>query len=271
VGIDWGPLEVLADPTRRDLYDHVRRSGSEVTREEAAAAIGISRGLAAFHLDKLVDAGLLMAGYQAPEPRGRGRAPKVYRAAGVEIGLSVPGRRYDLMGEILAEAIAGEPTDARAAALVAAYQRGHAEGEAERAGGGRLEGLLERLGFEPDDVPANDAAASDAPEATASETGAPETTASETGAPETGAPETRAPANAAAETRAPADAAERADDVVRLRNCPFHRLAARHTELVCGLNEAFISGILHGIGSTALTARLAPAPGFCCVRLAAAP
>jgi predicted ArsR family transcriptional regulator len=213
----WGPLEILADQMRRALYELVRRRGSAVTREDAAAEMGISRGLAAFHLDKLVDAGLLSAAYEAAEPRGRGRAPKVYRAAGQEIGFSLPSRRYDLMGEILAEAIDAAPDDARNAALRAAYRRGQAAGEAEQADGateqadgGRLERLLERLGFEP-------------------------------------------------------------DESLGLRNCPFHRLAVRHTELVCALNQAFLAGILHGLGATSHTADLAPAPGFCCVRIAALP
>jgi predicted ArsR family transcriptional regulator len=217
----WGALELLADRTRRALYEHVRRARSQgVTREQAAVALGISRGLAAFHLDKLVNAGLLSAAYKAPEPRGRGRAPKVYRpAAGGEIDFSLPGRRYDLMGEILAATIDADPTDAapRDAALLAAYRRGRVEADTERGSGvGRLERLLERLGFEPDRV-------RDAPEG------------------------------------------------VRLRNCPFQRLAARHTELICGVNQAFITGILHGLGMTALEAQLAPAPGFCCVRVAPTP
>jgi predicted ArsR family transcriptional regulator len=196
---------------RRALYELVLRRGGPVTREEAAEEIGISRGLAAFHLDKLVEAGLLSASYEAPEPRGRGRTPKVYRATGCEIGVSLPDRRYDLMGEILAEAIDADPADAWNAALTAAYRRGRAEGEAVRASSGaKLEYLLERLGFEP-------------------------------------------------------DSAE--DGGLRLRNCPFHRLAVRHTELVCALNQAFIRGILHGVHATALQARLAPAPGFCCVQL----
>jgi predicted ArsR family transcriptional regulator len=218
----WGTLELLADRTRRALYEHVRRARDHgVTREQAAAALGISRALAAFHLDKLVAAGLLSAAYEAPEPRGRGRAPKVYRAAAGEMDFSLPGRRYDLMGEILAAAIDAEPADAvlrdgapRDAALLAAYRRGRVEADTEgRFGAGRLERLLERLGFEPDRV-------RDAPEA------------------------------------------------VRLRNCPFQRLAARHTDLICGINQAFITGILHGLGMTALEADLAPAPGFCCVRVA---
>jgi predicted ArsR family transcriptional regulator len=53
----WGTLELLADRTRRALYEHVRRARDHgVTREQAAAALGISRALAAFHLDKLVAA-----------------------------------------------------------------------------------------------------------------------------------------------------------------------------------------------------------------------
>jgi predicted ArsR family transcriptional regulator len=217
----WEALELLADRTRRALYECVRRARGGVTREKAAAALGISRGLAAFHLDKLVDAGLLSAAYEAPERRGRGRAPKVYRVTTEgEIDLSLPGRRYDLMGEILAAAIDARPDAGpaaaapRDAALLAAYRRGRVEADAERrSGGGRLERLLERLGFEPDRV-------REAPEA------------------------------------------------LRLRNCPFQRLAARHTELVCGLNQAFITGILHGLGMTALEAELAPTPGSCCVRVA---
>jgi predicted ArsR family transcriptional regulator len=227
VNTAWGALAALAERTRRALYEHVRRAGGPgVSRDQAAAAIGISRSLAAFHLDKLVDAGLLSADYVAPEPRGRGRAPKVYRIADREIDLSLPGRRYDLMGEILAEAIdaappaeghTGAPTDVRDAALRAAYRRGRAEGDTEQRSGGRLERLLERLGFEPE-------------------------------AP--GSP-------------------DQAGILVRLRNCPFQRLAVRHTELICGINQAFISGILHGLGATAVKAELAPAPDFCCVRIAA--
>ena len=222
----WRTLELLADRTRRALYEHVRRArGHGVTREQAAAALGISRGLAAFHLDKLAGAGLLSAADEAPEPRGRGRAPKVYRAADGEIDFSLPGRRYDLMGEILAAAIDAEPTGfvpkdsvPKDSVLRAAYRRGRVEaGTERRSGGGRLERLLDRLGFEPD------------------------------------------PAR---------DAAQDATAAVRLRNCPFQRLAARHTELICGVNQAFITGILHGLGVTALEAQLAPAPGFCCVRLA---
>ena len=53
-------------------------------------------------------------------------------------------------------------------------------------------------------------------------------------------------------------------DVVRLRNCPFHRLAREHTELVCGMNLAMLSGVLTRVDDD-VEARLEPAPDRCCV------
>lgn len=55
-------------------------------------------------------------------------------------------------------------------------------------------------------------------------------------------------------------------DVV-LGNCPFHRLATAHTELVCGMTLSLLEGVLDGIGARGVRAALAPAPGHCCVRL----
>lgn len=60
-------------------------------------------------------------------------------------------------------------------------------------------------------------------------------------------------------------------DRVTLANCPFHALAREYTELVCGMNLSLLDGLLDGLGSTGLTARLDPAPPFCCVRLDPAP
>jgi len=57
------------------------------------------------------------------------------------------------------------------------------------------------------------------------------------------------------------------DGAVTLANCPFHRLAQEHTELVCGMNLRLVDGVLEGVAARALTARLQPSPGRCCVRL----
>src|SRR5919201_544649 len=97
-----GAIGVLDEPLRRRMYLYIRRAHRPVTREEAARRIGISRKLAAFHLERLVDAGLLVAGSGVPgRSRGRGRAPKSYWPSAVEIELSIPERRYDLAGAML--------------------------------------------------------------------------------------------------------------------------------------------------------------------------
>ena len=54
---------------------------------------------------------------------------------------------------------------------------------------------------------------------------------------------------------------------VVLRNCPFDALAREHTELVCGMNLAIMTGVTEQLPETALAARLEPAPGRCCVVL----
>ena len=58
------------------------------------------------------------------------------------------------------------------------------------------------------------------------------------------------------------------DGRVVLRNCPFHALAVRQTALVCGLNHAFVTGLVEGLGVGMVEPRLVPRPGFCCVELA---
>jgi predicted ArsR family transcriptional regulator len=61
------------------------------------------------------------------------------------------------------------------------------------------------------------------------------------------------------------------DGQVVLANCPFHALVKDHTALVCSLNEAFVSGVLDGLGCTGLEACLDPEPGMCCVKARARP
>ena len=155
-------LAALKDPARRSLFEFVRRAGRPVTREEAADAVGISRKLAAFHLEKLVEAGILEAGYRSTGMRRRvGRAPKVYEARGEGVHISFPGRQYQALADVLLDALVGGAStgQSREAALTAARARGLQLGQAER---GRFEARgsadpaawvrepLERLGFEPE-------------------------------------------------------------------------------------------------------------------------
>lgn len=118
-------IAALDDPLRRRLFEHVRRAGRPVTRDEAAEVAGISRSLAAFHLDKLVDRGLLSFSYERQEKRsgpGAGRPPKVYQPSPMELEVSIPERHYDVIGKLLVDSILsvpGKQATAEAAAKVA--------------------------------------------------------------------------------------------------------------------------------------------------------
>jgi predicted ArsR family transcriptional regulator len=140
-------IALLADELRQRLYRFVRAQPTPVTRDQAATAAGISRKLAAFHLDKLTAAGLLETATPDPASRrpGPGRAPKAYQPTAGELTLSIPERRYDALGEVLAQAIAadGPAGTVRLAAHRIARQRGLALGERVRA-----ERRLGRLGPE---------------------------------------------------------------------------------------------------------------------------
>ncbi|MDK1347717.1 transcriptional regulator [Streptomyces sp. 378] len=157
-------VSVLADEVRRRLYGFIRRAHRPVTREEAAADAGISAKLAAFHLDKLVAAGLLSSHYDNPGGVRRvGRKPKLYEPADTDIRISIPERRPDVLAEILIDAVLDQQQgeDAQLAALRTARHRGEELGAATRASTrpGRLgpersltlsESVLEEYGFEPD-------------------------------------------------------------------------------------------------------------------------
>ncbi|MFG2196814.1 helix-turn-helix transcriptional regulator [Streptomyces sp. NPDC048639] len=157
-------VSVLADEVRRRLYAFVRRAHRPVTREEAAGDAGISAKLGAFHLDKLVAAGLLTSRYDNPDGIPRvGRKPKVYEPAATDIRISIPERRPDVLAEILIDAVLDQQQgeDAQAAARRTARHRGEELGTATRASSrpGRLgpersvtlsQSVLEEHGFEPD-------------------------------------------------------------------------------------------------------------------------
>jgi predicted ArsR family transcriptional regulator len=107
---DVAGLASLAEPTRRALYLYVRDQGTAVSRDEAAAGVGVPRHQAKFHLDKLVGDGLLevefarRTGRQGP---GAGRPAKLYRRGSRELAVTLPERRYELAGQLMARAIAG--------------------------------------------------------------------------------------------------------------------------------------------------------------------
>jgi len=220
-------VAVLEDDLRRRMYLFIRGRGAPVSRDEAAEHVGISRKLAAFHLDKLVERGLLRAHYARLPGRsgaGAGRSSKLYEPSDIELDVSIPERRYDVVGEILVEALATESGDApRETARRIAFDKGRAIGDEVKArlrlrppGSARAltvaEEALTDYGFEP--------------------------YRDETGS-------------------------------ISLRNCPFHALARRAPDLVCGLNREFVDGLLRGLGNETVEAALEPTPGQCCVKLRA--
>jgi predicted ArsR family transcriptional regulator len=205
----------LAEPVRRDLYAYVSAQPGAIGRDQAAEALGIARHTAKFHLDRLVDEGLLEAHFQRLTGRsgpGAGRPAKVYRRSAEEISVSLPARHYDLAGRILASSVerAALGGDVMEAVGASAREAGRGTGESSSAAGDDLDRLSSTLagdGYEP----------------------------------------------------------RVADERLLLDNCPFDRLARDHTELVCGLNLAYVEGVIDGLGCTGLAASLEPGAARCCV------
>jgi predicted ArsR family transcriptional regulator len=101
-------LAALADPIRRELYLFVAAQPEPVSRDRAADGIAVPRHTAKFHLDKLVEQGLLDTAFQRLSGRrgpGAGRPTKLYRRSRRELSVTLPARRYDLAGQLLARAI----------------------------------------------------------------------------------------------------------------------------------------------------------------------
>jgi predicted ArsR family transcriptional regulator len=214
---DLASMSCLDDGVRRRLYHFVSGANEPVGRDEAAAAVGIGRALAVYHLDKLVEAGLLTASYRRPPGRtgpGAGRPAKVYARSASEFTVAVPPREYQLAARLLAQAVAADGTGRTRAALDDAARQVGAELGARHP---TLETALAANGFEPwhDDL-----------------------------------------------------------GTVRMRNCPFYRVAELQPEVVCHMNLALIQGLVAGLGANSadrLNPVLDPRPGHCCVAIPAAP
>lgn len=223
-------VSALGEPSRRILYDYVARTGDWVSRDDAAAAVGVERGTAAHHLDRLVADGLLEIDYQRLTGRsgpGAGRPAKMYRRVDRDIGVTLPPRDYRLVAGLLARAVDHE--EAARTGIDAAVERVARE-EGEQWGDvvtSRLRGagtrraatrrnaildLLEEQGYEPETRP---------------------------------------------------------DGTVLLRNCPFDQLATDHTDLVCGMNHHLLAAVVERVGRTGVRASLEPSTDHCCVVLRA--
>jgi predicted ArsR family transcriptional regulator len=207
-------IAALADPIRRRIYDLVAAASDLIGRDEVATRADLPRSTAAFHLDRLVEAGVLTTEYRRLSGRsgpGAGRPAKLYRTTATELVGSVPDRHYELAGELLAAAAERadrdgvsihEAVSAQARDIGAAVAHDHPE----------LEAALDACGYDP--------------------------VTDENG-------------------------------TVTLCNCPFHSLADRHTELICGANLALVGGMVEATDDPR-TAHLVPRAGHCCVEIRAA-
>jgi predicted ArsR family transcriptional regulator len=155
----------LAEPQRRALYRFVVERGDAVSKDEAAAAVGVARTVAGFHLDRLVADGLLTAEYRRLTGRqgpGAGRPAKLYRRAEGELSVSLPARHYDLAARLLAAAVdeaTRTATPVAEALTGAATERGRQLGERARGAVGKRPSrralldsalaVLDEEGYEP--------------------------------------------------------------------------------------------------------------------------
>ena len=145
---DIEALALLDEPVRRSLYDWVIAQGRPVGRDEAARAVGISRALAAFHLDRLVDEDLLVTEFKRLSGRtgpGAGRPAKLYRRSDREVAVSLPDRRYEAAARLLAEAMEAMSAAGPPPALQASADRlGREVGAAARRRAGPRPGRRQR-------------------------------------------------------------------------------------------------------------------------------
>ena len=160
---DVRAVALLDEPVRRALYDWVVARGDAVSRDDAAAGVGVARALAAFHLDRLVRDGLLVAEYRRLSGRtgpGAGRPAKLYRRAAREVAVSIPDRRYEAAARLLAQAmeVGGESIPSEAVRGVARETGRSIGADARRTAGPRpdrrrrrevLVVTLRERGYEP--------------------------------------------------------------------------------------------------------------------------
>jgi predicted ArsR family transcriptional regulator len=158
---ELGALAVLLEPRREKLFRYVAGQRHPVSRDDAANSIGITRAMAAFHLDKLVDSGLLRAEYRrlsGRSGRGAGRPAKLYTRSRHRFDVTVPKRDTELLARFLTESI-NEQVMGPASTREAAHRYGRSLGVRARAGIGGppmddrladcVEDVIDDIGFEP--------------------------------------------------------------------------------------------------------------------------
>jgi predicted ArsR family transcriptional regulator len=251
-----GAVSLLLAPVRWRLYQYIRDSGDAVGRDEAARAAEISRSLAAFHLDRMAEAGLLTVEYRRltqRRGRGAGRPAKLYRAASQRVAVSLSTTRYPLAGRILASAVVEKSGEEDA---VAAVRR--VAGRVATELGDELRDELRERSSGNGDTSANGDTSTNGDAAGDGET-------------DGNGADDRPLGIAERAVRELGYDPEPSRGQLVLRNCPFAELAASHRDLICQMNHALLTGLLPAVGAGALSAvgpKPSKRPGFCCVTIA---
>jgi len=158
---DLMAVALLAEPTRQRLYLYLRDRREPVGREEAARHTGVKPRLAAFHLDRMAEVGLLDVEYRRLSGRvgpGAGRPAKVYSISSRSFSVEVPQTRYGLAASMMATALsAGGPQNNGTKSLQdVATAAGESLGDEIRrhartkdARQEAVRGKLKQLGYEP--------------------------------------------------------------------------------------------------------------------------
>src|SRR5439155_20480988 len=105
-------LDSIGDRELRETLLYARAQPLPVTADEVASAQRIHRNVARGRLERLADAGLLVASFERRTGRtgpGAGRPAKTYRAAPELSAIEVPERRYDQLIRLVAEALPERP------------------------------------------------------------------------------------------------------------------------------------------------------------------
>ena len=130
-GLYLGRLaDVFGDPTRRNIYRHLRGCETPQSASEVAEVFGLHRTVARAHLEKLGELGLVSTSTRRRP--GGGRPAKIYAVTDARLEVMLPPRRYERLARLLLKLV-HESMDPDVAAATATAL-GRAYGRADRRG-----------------------------------------------------------------------------------------------------------------------------------------
>ncbi|WP_213454703.1 helix-turn-helix transcriptional regulator [Rhizomonospora bruguierae] len=227
--IDTPQHRALASASRVAILRLIRAADTGLTGAEVAQHTGLHPSTVRAHLERLVQAGLLVKARASGG--GPGRPAWRYRGAAPEPAPAPYRTLAAALLEHLATTGGGVPTAVQAGRAWGRQLGSTTDTPGDEPTGGPVDtavGVLRRLGFDPRLAP--------------------------------GTGRHRHPGD----SPAAGDAVE-----VHLHTCPFLELVGQHPDVMCGLHAGMVSGVLHAAGAPDGEAVLEPfaAPTACVVRL----